>query len=159
MNLLVLRMFLKNILKITSSAILFLILCSNSFSASRILSGEFLSLAASLNILADVNKNKQIIQVNLRNCQQLMSFSVDKSIRQMIISEYISSYAVAGGSSLYVYNMQDGRLVQSFDDFLRSVYLISQSDMGQFVAASDGITVGLYQFKNLQAVLQQFIQI
>ena len=95
MNLLVLRMFLKNILKITSSAILFLILCSNSFSASRILSGEFLSLAASLNILADVNKNKQIIQVNLRNCQQLMSFSVDKSIRQMIISEYISSYAVA----------------------------------------------------------------
>ena len=157
MNLLVLRMFLKNILKITSSAILFLILCSNSFSASRILSGEFLSLAASLNILADVNKNKQIIQVNLRNCQQLMSFSVDKSIRQMIISEYISSYAVAGGSSLYVYNMQDGRLVQSFDDFLRSVYLISQSDMGQFVAASDGITVGLYQFKK-EGLVKQYVK-
>lgn len=147
MNLLVLRMFLKNILKIISSLLLFLIFCHTSFAASRILSGEFLSLEASLNILADVNKDKKIIRVNLRNCQQESSFSVDKSIRQMIVSEYISAYAVAGGSKLYVYNMQDGRLVQSFDDFLRSVYLISQSDMGQFIAASDGITVGLYQFK------------
>ncbi|MDE7033525.1 MAG: hypothetical protein K2O68_00895, partial [Mucispirillum sp.] len=102
---------------------------------------------ASLNILADVNKDKKIIRVNLRNCQQESSFSVDKSIRQMIVSEYISAYAVAGGSKLYVYNMQNGKLVKSFDDFLRSVYLISQSDMGQFIAASDGITVGLYQFK------------
>lgn len=147
MNLLVLRMFLRNILKIISSSLLFLILCSHAFAASRILSGEFLSLEASLNILADVNKDKKIIRVNLRNCQQESSFSVDKSIRQMIVSEYISAYAVAGGSKLYVYNMQDGKLVQSFDDFLRSVYLISQSDMGQFIAASDGITVGLYQFK------------
>lgn len=147
MNLLVLRMFLKNILKIISSALLFLIFCSSSFAASRILSGEFISLEASLNILADVNKDKKIIRVNLRNCQQETSISVDKSIRQMIVSEYISAYAVAGGSKLYVYNMQDGKLVQSFDDFLRSVYLISQSDMGQFIAASDGITVGLYQFK------------
>lgn len=147
MNLLVLRMFLRNILKIISSSLLFLILCSHTFAASRILSGEFLSLEASLNILADVNKDKKIIRVNLRNCQQESSFSVDKSIRQMIISEYISAYAVAGGSKLYVYNMQDGKLVQSFDDFLRNVYLISQSDMGQFIAASDGITVGLYQFK------------
>ena len=140
-------MFLKNILKIISSLLLFLILCHTSFAASRILSGEFLSLEASLNILADVNKDKKIIRVNLRNCQQESSFSVDKSIRQIIVSEYISAYAVAGGSKLYVYNMHDGRLVQSFDDFLRSVYLISQSDMGQFIAASDGITVGLYQFK------------
>lgn len=147
MNLLVLRMFLKNILKIISSVLLFLIFCNSSFAASRILSGEFISLAASLNILADVNKDKKIIQVNLRNCQQESSFSVDKSIRHMIVSEYISAYAVAGGSKLYVYNMQDGKLVQSFDDFLRNVYLISQSDMGQFIAASDGITVGLYQFK------------
>ncbi len=147
MNLLVLRMFLKNILKIISSALLFLIFCHNSFAASRILSGEFISLIASLNILADVNKDKKIIRVNLRNCQQESSFSVDKSIRQMIVSEYISAYAVAGGSKLYVYNMQNGKLVKSFDDFLRSVYLISQSDMGQFIAASDGITVGLYQFK------------
>lgn len=147
MNLLVLRMFLRNILKIISSSLLFLILCSHAFAASRILSGEFLSLEASLNILADVNKDKKIIRVNLRNCQQESSFSVDKSIRQMIVSEYISAYAVAGGSKLYVYNMQDGKLVQSFDDFLRNVYLISQSDMGQFIAASDGITVGLYQFK------------
>lgn len=147
MNLLVLRMFLKNILKIISSALLFFILCSNSFAASRILSGEFISLKASLNILADVNKDKKIIRVNLRNCQQETGFSVDKSIRQMIVSEYISAYAVAGGSKLYLYNLQDGKLVQSFDDFLRSVYLISQSDMGQFIAASDGITVGLYQFK------------
>ncbi len=147
MNLLVLRMFLKNILKIISSALLFLIFCHNSFAASRILSGEFISLVASLNILADVNKDKKIIRVNLRNCQQESSFSVDKSIRQMIVSEYISAYAVAGGSKLYVYNMQNGKLVKSFDDFLRSVYLISQSDMGQFIAASDGITVGLYQFK------------
>lgn len=147
MNLLVLRMFLKNILKIISSALLFLIFCHNSFAASRILSGEFISLAASLNILADVNKDKKIIRVNLRNCQQESNFSVDKSIRQMIVSEYISAYAVAGGSKLYVYNLQDGKLIKSFDDFLRSVYLISQSDMGQFIAASDGITVGLYQFK------------
>lgn len=147
MNLLVLRMFLKNILKIISSVLLFLILCSPSFAASRILSGEFVSLEASLNILADVNKDKKLIRVNLRNCQQENSFSVDKSIRQMIVSEYISAYAVAGGSKLYVYNMQDGSLVQSFDDFLRNVYLISQSDMGQFIAASDGITVCLYQFK------------
>ncbi len=147
MNLLVLRMFLKNILKIISSALLFFLLYNTSFAASRILSGEFISLAASLNILADVNKDKKIIRVNLRNCQQESSFSVDKSIRQMIVSEYISAYAVAGGSKLYVYNMQDGKLVQSFDDFLRNVYLISQSDMGQFIAASDGITVGLYQFK------------
>lgn len=147
MNLLVLRMFLKNILKIISSVLLFFLLYNTSFAASRILSGEFISLAASLNILADVNKDKKIIQVNLRNCQQESSFSVDKSIRHMIVSEYISAYAVAGGSKLYVYNMQDGKLVQSFDDFLRNVYLISQSDMGQFIAASDGITVGLYQFK------------
>ena len=147
MNLLVLRMFLKNILKIISSVLLFFLLYNTSFAASRILSGEFISLAASLNILADVNKDKKIIQVNLRNCQQESSFSVDKSIRHMIVSEYISAYAVAGGSKLYLYNMQDGKLVQSFDDFLRNVYLISQSDMGQFIAASDGITVGLYQFK------------
>ena len=147
MNLLVLRMFLKNILKIISSALLFFLLYNTSFAASRILSGEFISLAASLSILADVNKDKKIIQVNLRNCQQESSFSVDKSIRHMIVSEYISAYAVAGGSKLYLYNMQDGKLVQSFDDFLRNVYLISQSDMGQFIAASDGITVGLYQFK------------
>ena len=147
MNLLVLRMFLKNILKIISSVLLFFLLYNTSFAASRILSGEFISLAASLNILADVNKDKKIIQVNLRNCQQESSFSVDKSIRHMIVSEYISAYAVAGGSKLYVYNMQDAKLVQSFDDFLRNVYLISQSDMGQFIAASDGITVGLYQFK------------
>lgn len=147
MNLLVLRMCLKNILKIISSVLLFFLIYNTSFAASRILSGEFISLAASLNILADVNNDKKIIQVNLRNCQQGISFLVDKSIRQMIISEYISSYAVAGGSKLYVYNMQDGKLVQSFDDFLRSVYLISQSDMGQFIAASDGITVGLYQFQ------------
>lgn len=147
MSLLVLRMFLKNILKIISSVLLFFLLYNTSFAASRILSGEFISLAASLNILADVNKDKKIIQVNLRNCQQESSFSVDKSIRHMIVSEYISAYAVAGGSKLYLYNMQDGKLVQSFDDFLRNVYLISQSDMGQFIAASDGITVGLYQFK------------
>lgn len=147
MSLLVLKMYLKNILKIISSALLFLIFCSSSFAASRILSGEFISLEASLNILADVNKDKKIIRVNLRNCQQENSISVDNSIRQMIVSEYISAYAVAGGSKLYVYNLQDGKLVQSFDNFLRSVYLITQSDMGQFIAASDGITVGLYQFK------------
>ncbi len=140
-------MFLKNILKIVSSILFFLIISNISFAASRILSGEFISLQSSINILADINNNKKIIRVNLRSCQQLESFAVDKSIRQMMISEYISSYAIAGGSQLYIYNMQNGKLVQSFDDYLRNVYIINQSDMGQFIAASDGITVGLYQFK------------
>ncbi len=147
MNLLDLKMCLKNILNLVISLLFFLITANTAFSASRILSGEFLSLEASLYLLAEVNNDKKIIPVNLRNCTQLESFPVDKSVRQMIISEYISSYAISGGSKLYVYNTQNGRLVQSFDDYLRRVYLISQSDMGQYVAATDGITVGLYQFK------------
>ena len=116
MNLLDLKMCLKNILNLVISLFFFLITANTAFSASRILSGEFLSLEASLYLLAEVNNDKKIIPVNLRNCTQLESFPVDKSVRQMIISEYITSYAISGGSKLYVYNTQNGRLVQSFDD-------------------------------------------
>lgn len=147
MNLSVSKMFLNHTLKIVSSALLFFIISNTCFAASRIINGEFISLEASLNILAEINGEKKLIRVNLRNCNQLESFTVDKSIKKMTVSEYISAYMIAGGSKLYVYNMQNGSLVQSFDDYLRNVYLISQSDMGRFIAASDGITVGLYQFK------------
>lgn len=147
MSLSVLKMFLNHILKILSSALFFLILSNTSYAASRILTGEFISLEASLNILADVHNEKKIIRVNLRNCHQEVGFAVDKSIKNMVISEYISAYMIAGGDKLYLYNMQNGDIVQSFDDYLRNVYLINQSDMGQFIAASDGITVSLYRFK------------
>lgn len=140
-------MFLKNILKITAS-FLFIFLCfSESFAASRVIGGEFISLEAKLVLLADVNNNKKLIPIALRNCTAEKSVDVPESIRTFTISEYISSYAILGGKGLFVYNMQNGSMVKKYDDFIRSVYVISQSDMGEFIAASDGLTVALYQFK------------
>lgn len=147
MNLLGLKMFLKNILKITASFLLIFISLSYSHAASRIISGEFVSLEAKLVLLADVNSNKKIIPVDLRKCSPYESISIPKDIRTMAVSEYISSYALLGGKGFYVYNLQNGKLVKKFDDFLRNVYIISQSDMGEYVSASDGLTVALYQFK------------
>lgn len=147
MNLSGLKMFLKNILKITVSFLFIFISFSNSYGASKIISGEFISLEAKLVLLADVNNNKKIIPIDLRKCNQYESISLPKDIRVMAVSEYISSYALLGGKGFFIYNLQNGKLVKSFDDFLRSVYLISQSDMGEYVAVSDGLTVALYQFK------------
>lgn len=147
MNLSGLKMFLKNILKITVSFLFIFISFSNSYGASKIISGEFISLEAKLVLLADVNNNKKIIPIDLRKCNQYESISLPKDIRVMAVSEYISSYALLGGKGFFIYNLQNGKLIKSFDDFLRSVYLISQSDMGEYVAVSDGLTVALYQFK------------
>lgn len=140
-------MFLKNIFKITASFLLLITPFSTPYAASRIMGGEFISLEAKLVLLADVNNNKKLIPIDLRSCSSFESISIPEDIRTFAVSEYISAYALLGGKGLFVYNLQDGKLVKSFDDFIRSVYVISQSDMGEFVAASDGLTVALYQFK------------
>ena len=140
-------MFLKNIFKITASFLLLITPFSTPYAASRIMGGEFISLEAKLVLLADVNNNKKLIPIDLRSCSPFESISIPEDIRTFAVSEYISAYALLGGKGLFVYNLQDGKLVKSFDDFIRSVYVISQSDMGEFVAASDGLTVALYQFK------------
>lgn len=142
-----LKMYLQNILKITASIITIFFISFQGFAASRIINGEFISLEAKLIVLADINNNKKLIPIDLRTCDQSKGFQVPNTTRTMVISEYISSYALLGGKGLFVYNMQNGKVVQTFDDYIRSVYLISQSDMGEFVAASDGLSVVLYQFK------------
>lgn len=140
-------MYLQSILKITASIVFIFCINFYGYAASRIINGEFISLEAKLILLADVNNNKKIIPIDLRTCDQSEGFQAPNSTRTMIISEYVSSYALLGGKGLFVYNLQNGKVVQTFDDFIRSVYLVSQSDMGEFVAASDGLTVALYQFK------------
>lgn len=147
MNLQDFTMCLKNILKITASFLFIFFLFSNTYAASRIISGEFISLEAKLILLADVNNSKKIIPIDLRTCSQIETIQVPESIRSMAVSDYVSSYALLGGKGLFVYNMQNGKQVQMFDDYIRSVYLISQSDMGEYIAASDGLSVVLYQFK------------
>lgn len=140
-------MYLKIIFKIVNSLLILIVTAQHVFATSRILSGEFISLESNMTILADVNNQKKLIRVNLRDCEQLDTFTIDNSARVMAISQYISSYMLVGGSKLFLYNSQNGKLVNSYDDYIRNVFLISQSDMGQYVVASDGITVGFYQFK------------
>lgn len=140
-------MYFQSILKITASIVFIFCINFYGYAASRIINGEFISLEAKLILLADVNNNKKIIPIDLRTCDQSEGFQAPNSTRTMIISEYVSSYALLGGKGLFVYNLQNGKVVQTFDDFIRSVYLVSQSDMGEFVAASDGLSVVLYQFK------------
>ncbi len=147
MNLQGLKMYLKNILTVFLSIIFIFLSYNLTYAASRILQGEFSSLEGRLILLADVNKEKRLITVDLRTCTQQSSIKLDNSIKQMIVSEYLPGYIAAGGSRLMIYNIADGKVKQSFDDFIRPVNIISQSDMGEYIAASDGVTVGLYQFQ------------
>lgn len=140
-------MYLKNILIISFSFLLFISFNNYCFAASRILSGEISAIDGSLVLLADVNKEQRLISVDLRTCNQEKSIPLPKETRKMIISEYISSYAILGGKSLMVFNIPSGKIINSFDDFIRPVTVINQSDMGEYVVASDGRTVALYQFK------------
>lgn len=115
--------------------------------ASRILKGEFVSLEGRVLLLAEIGAEKKIIPVDLRKCAGEKAIPVDKSARSLLISRYMPSFAVIGGKELYIYDTAAENLYASFNDFLRSVFIVNQSDMGEYIAASDGLTAVLYEFK------------
>lgn len=117
-----------------------------AYSAYRLLDGSFISLENKLVSLIDSNGQKKIVSVNMDECNRESSFNVDNGTTVFQISNYISAYIITGGRELSIYNLQNGKKEQSFNDFMRAVSIISQSDMGEYVAVSDTLSVKLYKF-------------
>lgn len=117
-----------------------------AYSAYRLLDGSFISLENKLVTLIDSNGQKKIVSINMELCDKESSFNVDNSTLSFQVSDYVSAYIITGGKELSVYNLQNGKKEQSFNDFMRAVSIIRQSEMGEYIAVSDTLSVKLYKF-------------
>lgn len=115
-----------------------------------IISADYSSVYKSLVIIAETKGNKTVIlKTSLTECRDTERLIINGKISSASLSKYVPTYLIAGEDrSIALYNTLSGKVAWKWDgSFSAPIKKISQDFTGEFIAATDGVSVALFRFK------------
>lgn len=113
-----------------------------------VISAYYDDLRTSLYVFSSFSGRTALNEISMRDCGNEQTFYFDKNARNFLVSSFIPSFVIySSNEELKVFDIFSGKTETIKTGFSKGIKTISQSESGEFFAASDGLTLILFTFE------------
>lgn len=132
--------------KIICSFIFSLLLCQTSH--AQIISAYYDDLRASMWIFTNLDNRTALYEAGLTDCQLEQKTFFGKAARNFVVSKYIPAFIIySEGKNIKIFDTFTNKTENIDIGFSKPVRLVAQSENGEYISVTDGLTVYLLTFE------------
>lgn len=132
--------------KFIYSFIFLLFLCPASY--GQIISAYYDNLRASMWIFANLDNRTVLYEIGLDDCKLEKKTFFNKFARNFTVSKYMPAFVIySEGKNVKIFDTFSNKTENVAIGFTKDVRIINQSENGEYISVSDGLTVYLLTFE------------